>query len=806
MCGVPKGVRKLKVFPIMPTTENALPLLPLRHGVVLPGRVTTIPIGRPRSRVLAESLRPGDHVLLAIQRDATQEDPSIADLHPIAALARVKDRTDRGSRGVVLVVDALSRWHLRSLVQTVPYWTARGEPAAETDGAPEAELLASALREHLGDLAPGDKVLLEMLDGTTDPGLLADRVAGWLDVEDESKAAVLLELDAAKRLRLVAQIVGEARAKAELRTKIEGEVRRELGKHQKEAILRQQLKAIQKELGEEEGDQGDKLRKKLDGLDLPEEVREVVDRETRRLDQVGPNQAEGNVIRTYLEWIADLPWTERAEAGGDIDAVARKLDDDHFGLEEPKRRILEHMAVLKLSQGAASGAQRGTILCFVGPPGVGKTSLAQSIAAATNRPLQRVSLGGVRDEAEMRGHRRTYIGALPGRIIGALRKAKVKNPVIVLDEIEKMGRGWQGDPEAALLEILDPEQNRNFVDHYLELPFDLSEVLFVATANDLSTLSPPLRDRLEVIEVSGYTQDEKVRIAEKHLLPQQLAKAGLPKDAFALDADALGAIVRDYTREAGVRQLAREIQKVARSVALEIARRKDGAEAVVVTAERLRKILGKPKFLAESAERDNAPGIAAGLAWTPVGGDILYIETTKMPGKARLEITGQLGDVMKESARAALAYLRSHAVELGVDAAAFETSDLHIHVPAGAIPKDGPSAGVTMFTALASLFTGRRVRSDVAMTGEATLRGRVLPIGGVKAKVLAAHRAGFKRVILPKLNERDLDEVPESVRAELEFVPAEDMREVLAAALEPDPIPLDETPKKTSTTGPTVVA
>jgi ATP-dependent Lon protease len=403
----------------------------------------------------------------------------------------------------------------------------------------------------------------------------------------------------------------------------------------------------------------------------------------------------------------------------------------------------------------------------------------------------------VRDEAEIRGHRRTYIGALPGRLITAMRKAKVKNPVIVLDEVDKMGRGWQGDPEAAMLEVLDPEQNKSFTDHYLELPFDLSEVLFIATANDLSTLSPPLRDRLEIIDVSGYTLDEKVKIAAEHLVPQQLAKAGLAPGGVELGDDVLATIVRDYTREAGVRQLAREIQKVARSVALKIARGGEGAIARV-SLEELRTVLGRPKFLSEAAERDVAPGIAAGLAWTPTGGDILYIETTKMPGKGRIEITGQLGDVMKESARAALAYLRSHADELGVDPHVFETLDLHIHVPAGAVPKDGPSAGITMFTALASLLTGRRVRSDVAMTGEATLRGRELPIGGLKSKVLAAHRAGFKRVILPKLNERDLDEVPESARNELEFVIAEDMRDVLAAALEPDPVAPIEAPTRSS--------
>ena len=774
-----------------------LPLLPLRHGVVLPGRATTIPVGRPRSRALAESLRRGDLVVLAVQRDPAMDDPSITDLHAIATVARVNDKTERGARGVVLVVDALTRVSLRSMTASSPFWTARvdGAPSADTDEE-ESAALADSLRTHLRELAPGDAGLHEALEKTREPGLVADRVTGWLDAEDARKVEVLLELDVPSRLRLVSELIAEAKAKSELRQKIDGEVRRELGKSQKEAMLRQQLRAIQKELGEDDKGGADKLREKLEQKDLPAEVREVVTRELGRLDAMGPNQAEANVIRNYLEWIAETPWTERAPAQSDLDAVSTKLEADHFGLADVKRRILEHMAVLKLS-----GTARGTILCLVGPPGVGKTSLAQSVADATGRPLQRVSLGGVRDEAEIRGHRRTYIGALPGRVVSAMRKAKVKNPVVVLDEIDKMGRGWQGDPEAALIEVLDPEQNKSFTDHYMELPFDLSEVLFIATANELGNLSPPLRDRLEVIEVTGYTTDEKVAIAERHLVPKEAGKTGLAEGSVQITREVLETIVRDYTREAGVRQLSREIQKVFRSVALDVARNKAGGSVRPELTD-LRRILGKPRFFAELAEQHRSPGIAAGLAWTPVGGDVLFIETTKMAGKGRIEITGQLGDVMKESARAALAYLRSHADELGVDADVFEKIDLHIHVPAGAVPKDGPSAGITMFTALASLLTGRRVRSDVVMTGEATLRGRVLPIGGVKSKVLAAHRAGYKRVILPRLNERDWEDVPEAARNELELVLAEDMREVLAAALEPDPVPADA-PTGGSATKPT---
>jgi ATP-dependent Lon protease len=775
----------------MTELASPLPLLPLRHGVVLPSRMTTIPVGRPRSRALANALSPGDLVILAVQRDPAIEDPALVDLHSIATLARVTERTDRGARGVVLVVDAVSRVELRALTSSVPYWMARAEEITEPAPSAEAIELMGALKTRLRELIQNDTSLTEMLATTKDPGALADRVPAWLDVEDARKVEVLLTIDPAARLRLVIELLAEARAKNELRQKIESEVRKELGKNHKEAMLRQQMRAIQKELGEEDGGK-DKLREKLDKAQLTDEVREVVDRELRRLDQVGPNQAEANVIRTYLEWIADLPWTTRAPSQGDLDAVESKLESDHYGLADVKRRILEHMAVLSLG-----GEGKGTILALVGPPGVGKTSLAQSVADATGRPLVRVSLGGVRDEAEIRGHRRTYIGALPGRVVHAMRKAKVKNPVVVLDEIDKLGRGWQGDPEAALLEVLDPEQNKQFTDHYLELPFDLSEVLFIATANDLSTLSAPLRDRLEIIEVSGYTTDEKVAIAERHLVEQQMKKVGLPSGSVTVPRESLELVVREYTREAGVRQLGREIGKVLRSLALEVARKKSESASITVDEATIRKVLGKPKFFAEMAEQDNAPGIAAGLAWTPVGGDILFIETTKMPGKGRVEITGQLGDVMKESARAALAYLRSHADELGVDPEFLEKHDLHVHVPAGAIPKDGPSAGITMFTALASLVTGRRVRSDVAMTGEVTLRGRVLPIGGLKSKLLAAHRAGFKRVIIPKLNERDLPEIPETVRNELEIIAAEEVREVIAAALEPDVL----APTGTSGTG-----
>ncbi|MGK3993165.1 endopeptidase La [Sorangium sp. So ce1024] len=770
--------------------RSPFPLLPLRTGVLFPGTVLTLPVGRARSVALLNAVRAGDVIGVIAQRDPKREDPRREDLHDIGTFARIVDVT-RVSNGFRLVIEGLDRFALTALVDTdaEPYWRAEGAVAPEFLGdAEEARLLAAALRERAREIGPKLATNLAEIAATSraEPGLLADQIAGALGLPTDKEIEVLAELRVVPRLQRVAALLSEAAALADLKKKIDSDVRRELGKGQREAILREQLRAIQKELAG--GDQGEDelsiLRRRLDEAGLPDEARAVADRELRRLESVGPQSAEHNVIRTYLEWIADLPWSARAAVKDDLDAVQAKLDADHRGLDDVKRRILEHMAVLKLT-----GQPRATILCFAGPPGVGKTSLGQSIADATGRPFVRISLGGVHDEAELRGHRRTYVGALPGRIIHALKKAKVKNPVVLLDEVDKLGAGWRGSPEAALLEVLDPEQNRTFVDHYMELPFDLSEVVFLCTVNDLGALSAPLRDRLEVIELSGYTPDEKIAIARSHLVPKQLAEHAIDPALLAITDDALAAIVRDYTREAGVRQLGREIKKLCRAVALEVARAADGKAArVVVEAHDLGKYLGKVRFFSDVAERTSVPGVATGLAWTPVGGDILFIETSRMPGKGRVEITGQLGDVMKESARAALSYVRSHAGELGVDTAKLEAEDLHIHVPAGGVPKDGPSAGVTMFTALTSLLSGRRVRSDTAMTGECTLRGRVLPVGGIKSKVLAAHRAGITRVVLPQKNARDAEEIPKEVRAELELIFVEDMSQVLAAALEEAPI------------------
>lgn len=768
---------------------SPFPLLPLRNGALFPGTVITLPMGRKRSLALLQALQPNEVFGIAVQRDPRVTDPGIADMFPVGTFARVREVVRQGGN-VRLTIEGLARFEITNLVSTDPYWRAEGRLMNSQHTQVESTpALVQALFSAIEDLAPvmnggsTAEEFVQALRGIADPALLADRVAAALGMNLEKEVQLLSTVDVNARLTMLVEFINELRTTAEVRTKIDADVRREFSNHQREAILRQQLRSIKKELGEEEeGDRLSELRKKLDEAKLPAEARKAADRELRRLESMGQGGAEQGVITNYLQWLADVPWAKHAEVKTDLKAVQEQLDSDHFGLDEVKQRILEHLAVLKIG-----GDAKGNILCLVGPPGVGKTSLGRSVAEATGRPLVRVSLGGVRDEAEIRGHRRTYVGALPGRIMNALKQAGVNNPVCLLDEIDKLGQGWAGSPEAALLEVLDPEQNGTFTDHYMEVPFDLSQVLFICTANTLETLSAPLRDRMEVIEVSGYTLEEKLHVARKHLIPKKLKEHGLAPELLELPEASLKGMVAHYTREAGVRQLAQQITKLCRALALQMAREPDAkAQALVVDEAALSKHLGKPRFFNEVAERTMVPGVATGLAWTPVGGDILFIETSRMMGSGKLEITGQLGDVMKESARAALTYVRSNAKALGVDPVFLSEQDLHIHVPAGAVPKDGPSAGVTMFTALTSLLTHRKVRSDTAMTGEATLRGRVLPVGGIKEKVLAAHRAGLKRVILPKQNERDAADVPEAARAALEFIFAEDMSQVLAAALEND--------------------
>ncbi|OGQ13194.1 MAG: endopeptidase La [Deltaproteobacteria bacterium RBG_16_71_12] len=775
---------------------RVLPFLPLRDGVLLPGATATVPVGRTASVALVTSVEAGAEVVVGVQKDAAVVEPTLADVQPLGVVARVQ-RVQRLPRGFQVTLEGKARVKVLELVKQTPFLTAQVEEVRDiVSDEHELDDLVLAVKAELKDLedkAQGPLArTIEALGDEDDPSALADRTAATLGLPVQKEVAVLLAVDVVERLRVVMRLVAELKAQGEVRERIDNEVRKEFHKSQREAILREQLKAIQKELAQGGGggpeNDLERLKERLEKADLPDEVRKVAEREMNRLQGQASGPEQG-VIRNYLEWILDLPWKVKVEEKGSIDDVQHKLDLDHTGLDEPKKRILEHLAVLQMT-----GTAKATILCLVGPPGVGKTSLGQSVADALGRPFQRISFGGVRDEAEVRGHRRTYVGAIPGRIISALKKAGAKNPVFLLDEVDKLGKGWAGDPEAALLEVLDPEQNHTFTDHFMELPFDLSEVLFLCTANDVSTLAPALRDRLEVIEIQGYTADEKLGIAKKHLIPKKLGEHGLDATQLEVTDAALKDVIAGYTREAGVRQLQREITRLCRNVALQVARTVDKKLAhQVVTPEQLKDMLGKPKFFDERAERTMLPGVAIGLAWTPVGGDILFIETSRMPGKGSIQITGQLGDVMKESANAALTYVRSNAEALGVDPRFLAESDLHIHIPAGAIPKDGPSAGVTMFTALVSLLTGRKVRSDTAMTGEATLRGRVLPVGGIKSKLLAAHRAGIKRVMLPEKNARDLDEVPDEVKGELEIVLCSDMRQVLEAALEHDVMPPSDT-------------
>lgn len=771
-----------------PLPQASIPLLPLRAGVLFPGVVRTFSVGRKRSIALVQSVHVGDVVAVVGQRQPGIQDPREKDLHEVGTLARVTQTLRVDDTHYRLGLEGLDRFRVQGVVETEPFLRVDARLTKDMiDDPREAKLLADALEAQIRDIKQRGGALGEAPERGPDLGLYVDRIAMGLELTSEQEKELLATLSVEDRLRKTTTILIELATTAEVRNRIAEDVRSQFGKQQREAILREQMKAIQRQLGQDDEEDGadGKLLKRLAELELPEEVRETVDREVRRLKTSGQS-AEGNVIRTYLDWIASLPWTERAAGATDVNAISEKLDADHLGLDDVKRRILEHMAVQQLS-----GNPRGTILALVGPPGVGKTSLGQSVADATGRPLVRVSLGGVRDEAEIRGHRRTYVGALPGRILHALRKAKVRNPVVLLDEIDKLSAALGGSPEAALLEVLDPEQNSKFVDHYLEHAFDLSEVMFIATANTLETLSPPLRDRLEIVELSGYTEAEKLGIARKHLVAKRARESGVGEGVVTLSDETLRAVISGYTREAGVRQLDREIMRIMRRAALALAKQspEDGPLVLSVTPDALSDYLGKPRFHSEVAERTAIPGVATGLAWTPFGGDILFIETTRMPGKGVLQITGKLGDVMKESAKAALSYTRSHGAALGIEPSILDTSDLHIHVPAGAVPKDGPSAGVTIFTALVSLLSNRRIRPDTAMTGECSLRGRVLPVGGIKAKVLAAHRAGIRRVILPEQNQRDIDEVPEDVRQDLEIIFASDMSQVLEAALLPEDAP-----------------
>jgi len=762
---------------------QVLPLLPMTTGVVLPGMVVTIAIESDDARrAVAAAESSGGELLLV---------PRIGERYArVGTVAKVEDMGLLPSGPEALVIRGL----YRAIVGTGVAGTGDAvwvqvEPRPDPDVATtRAKELARDYRATIEAVVEsrGIPQVAEFLRGIHDPGVVADTSGYSPDLSFGQKVEVLETLDVEQRLEKVLAWAKEALAELSLRDRIRRDVREGMEKSQRDYLLRQQMEAIRKELGEE-GDEDivAEYRRRIEDAGMPEEARREAERELGRLERTSEQSPEYGWIRTYLDWITEIPWNVRTEDELDIAEARRILDEDHTGLEDVKDRIVEYLAVRKLRRerglGEAAGRGSGAILTLVGPPGVGKTSLGESVARALGRKFVRVSLGGIHDEAEIRGHRRTYVGALPGRIVRGLKEAGTKNPVFMLDEIDKVGADWRGDPSSALLEVLDPAQNHTFRDHYLDVDLDLSEVLFIATGNVAETIPGPLLDRMEVIRIDGYTEDEKVAIARAHLLRRQLERNGLRPDEVQVADDALHTIITDHTREAGVRNLERELGKVLRKVATKIASGRI-EPPVAVDANDVREYLGRPRFFFEAGERTSVPGVATGLAVTGTGGDVLFVEATRMEGEPGLTLTGQLGDVMKESAEIALSYVRSHARELGVDPAALK-GRFHVHVPAGAVPKDGPSAGVTMVTALASLLLGRPVRSAVGMTGEVTLQGRVLPIGGVKQKVLAAHRAGLEEVILPKRNEGDLDDVPEQVRRQIAFRPVETVEEVLAAAL-----------------------
>ncbi|MBS0169040.1 MAG: endopeptidase La [Nitrospira sp.] len=770
-----------------------LPILPLKRTVLFPGTMMPLTVGRERSIAAVEAaLKTEDKTLLVVaQRDPQTDQPTLEDLYSIGTKAVIKQtaRTPEGHYNIL--IQGLERFVLLKLDQVDPYLQARVKQLpAPSERSTEVEALHRAILDIITELpkliqTPGVHEAVAALGTEEDPVVLAYRIASLLNLTLDGEQQLLEASTRADLLRgLYAALSREVQI-LQLRDKITSEAKEKLGKTQREYLLREQLKTIQQELGDvsEEEDEVAALRKKLQEADLPEHVRKETDRELARLAKTPSASPEHQVIRSYLELVLELPWNTSSEEGLDLAHVRTILNEDHYGIKEVKERIVEHLAVLKLNPSA-----KAPILCLVGPPGVGKTSLGQSIAKSMGRTFERFSLGGLHDEGELRGHRRTYVGALPGRIIQAVRRAGVNNPVIMLDEVDKLGRDFRGDPASALLEILDPAQNHTFRDHYLDLPFDLSKVFFITTANTLETLTQPLLDRMEIIRVNGYSEREKREIALRYLWPRRLKEAGLRAEDVSLPDTVLDHIISRYTRESGVRQLEQMLGRITRKVAVTFADRPADAPAapVEITQALLDEWLGQERFQPEEARKNLPAGVATGLAWTPTGGDVLYIETTLLPGSHELTLTGQLGDVMQESARAARSYLWSHAESMGLDISRFKRNGVHIHVPSGAIPKDGPSAGITMATALASAYVGKPVRSDTAMTGEISLTGLVLPVGGIKEKVLAAHRAGIKRIILPKANEKDLKEVPQEVRDELTILPVERIEEVLPAAFNQD--------------------
>ncbi|WP_048600504.1 endopeptidase La [Rubeoparvulum massiliense] len=764
--------------------QRTIPLLPLRGLLVFPTMVLHLDVGREKSiSALEEAMVVDKRILLATQEDVEIEEPTEQEIFRVGTVAEVKQMLKLPNGTIRVLVEGLYRAQIVQYVQHEPFYKVESIllEDVEDDNPELTAMTRMAVKQFEQYIKLSKKISTETLSTIQDieePGRLADIISSHLPLKLQEKQTILELNDVNERLQQLLVYLNNETEVLELEKRIGSRVKKQMEKTQKEYYLREQMRAIQKELGEKEGRNGDvdKLREQLSEAALPDHVREAAEKELDRLDKMPASSAESSVIRTYIEWLLQLPWQKRTEDHLDIHHAAEILDADHYGLEKPKERVLEYLAVQQIVE-----RMKGPILCFVGPPGVGKTSLAKSIARALGRKFVRVSLGGVRDEAEIRGHRRTYVGAMPGRIIQGMKTAGTVNPVFLLDEIDKMSHDFRGDPASALLEVLDPEQNKNFSDHYIELTYDLSNVMFIATANVIHEIPQPLLDRMEVIHISGYTEQEKLRIAEDYLIPKQLKAHGLGKDKLQIREESLKKVIQEYTREAGVRNLEREIAAICRKAAKAVVAKEK--KRVVVTPKILEDFLGKPRFRYGMAEQEDQVGAVTGLAWTQVGGDTLTVEVSVLPGKGKLILTGQLGDVMKESAQAAFSYVRSRSEALGIDPEFHEKYDVHIHVPEGAIPKDGPSAGITMATALVSALTDHPVHREVGMTGEITLRGRVLPIGGLKEKSLAAHRAGLTTIVIPRENEKDLDDLPESVRKELKFIPVEHLDQVLEVAL-----------------------
>ena len=780
--------------------ELEIAILPLQNTTLFPDTVVPLAVGRERSTRAVESSLATEEKLLACvttkAENVTGDDAKPADIYTIGTLVNIK-RMMRTDGVMQLIVQGMRRFEINEWTAEQPYLKAKIQMLPELRRVDEEEVEAlkrnihGMIQEALALLPQVPPEIRVAVTSQQDPVQLSYFLASVLDLGTETEQKMLESSTVDGLLTLTHAALARELEIMQIRSKIATEAQQEMDKSQRDYVLRQQMRAIQKELGEDDtGEQAEagQLRTRLDEADLPDDVRKEAERELKRMEALPQAAPDYHVIRTYLEYILELPWRKSSEEKLDLNEAQKILDEDHYGLEDIKERILESLAVVKLRPDSKS-----PIILFVGPPGVGKTSLGRSIARALGREFDRLSLGGMRDEAELRGHRRTYIGAMPGRIIQSLRRVAVNNPVLMLDEIDKLGSDFRGDPASALLEILDPAQNNTFRDNYLDLPFDLSKVFFIATANQLAPIPMPLRDRMEIIQLAGYSDREKLQIAKQYLIPRQLEENGLTANQLSITDDAINLLTTRYTREAGVRQLERSIGNLARKVALKVAQ--GSTENFVVSAEEVRGYLGPAKVFPEEARQELPPGVSTGMAWTEMGGEVLFIEATLLPGGCGQHLTGQLGEVMKESAQAARSYLWSHAAEFGIDPDMIKNNGIHLHVPAGAIPKDGPSAGVTMAAAMASLFTGRKVRSDTAMTGEITLSGLVFPVGGIKEKVLAAHRAGIRRIILPARNEPDTDEIPDDVRKELEIIPVSWLSDVLKAALEPDASGEPETPR-----------